>query len=254
MYNSRAINIFFVTLFAICLPVYCKVLPKYIEICYRDDPNLNQCLTKEANRVLKQFCKGIPELGIVSTDPFALGSVDIIPGKSTTLYLKQTNAILKGLRNSKVIDLKIDPFKKTGYIHLNVNITMKSNYVIGGRLLLFSLDGNGDFFIKINDFDARINWNWDTFIGKDQKEYSRFNNFTSNYDHGDIKFKMNGLFNNDKVLGESMNNLLNENSREVMKELGGPIVNLVIKRIVKVINTLFSNVPNDELWNVTTPF
>ncbi|XP_077291396.1 uncharacterized protein LOC143914885 [Arctopsyche grandis] len=103
------------------------------------------------------------------------------------------------------------------------------------------------FFIKLTDFGIRINWNWDTFIGKDQKEYARFNNFTSKYDYGDVKLKMNGLFNNDKVLGDAMNNLLNENSREVMSELGGPIVNLVIKRIVKVINTLFSNVPYDEL-------
>ncbi|XP_077291389.1 circadian clock-controlled protein daywake-like [Arctopsyche grandis] len=247
MYDLRAIIAFFVTVFAIFLPVYSKVLPDYIQTCYRDDPNLNQCLKKEANRVVKQFTKGVPELGIVPTDPFALGTVDVIPEKSTSLYLKQENTVMKGLRNSKIVDIRIDPYQKTGYIRVTGNLTMKSNYVIGGRLLLFSINGNGDSTIKMTDFDVGINWNWDTFTGKDGQEYTQFKNFTSKYDYGDVKFKMTGLFNNDEVLGDAMNNLLNENSREVMNDLGGPIVNVVIKRMVKVINTLFSNVPYDEL-------
>ncbi|XP_077290330.1 circadian clock-controlled protein daywake-like [Arctopsyche grandis] len=220
---------------------------EYIDICYRDDPNLNQCLTKEANKILKKFSKGVPEIGIVSTDPFFIGDVDVIPEKSSSLSLKQKNSVLKGIKNANIIDLQIDPIQKTGFIRGVVNVTLNSKYVVNGRLLLFPITGDGDMSIKITNFDIQIKWNWFTFIGQDGKEYSQFKHYTSKYDYENVKFKLNGLFNNDKVLGDAMNSILNQNSREIMADLGGPTINIIIKRLAKLVKTFFSQVPYDEL-------
>ena len=62
----------------------------------------------------------------------------------------------------------------------------------------------------------------------------------------DIRFE--GLFNGDKLLGDQMNIFLNENWRELIKELGPGIAEATGEVVKLVVVGLANHVPVDEMF------
>lgn len=71
----------------------------YIHPCTITDPELKECVKKEIQENLVLFTKGIPKLGVNSTDPVYLDNINI---DGNGLKLEFTNAQMHGLSNSKL--------------------------------------------------------------------------------------------------------------------------------------------------------
>jgi hypothetical protein len=67
------------------------------------DENLNECVRSVAQKTLKVFSKGIPDLNVPSMDPAKLDSLQInVPG----LKLVYNNTILTGIGDGRIENVK----------------------------------------------------------------------------------------------------------------------------------------------------
>lgn len=56
-----------------------------MEKCYRDDPDIDECLKYSGNKLASYLTEGIPELGLEEVEPV------IIDGKLSVLFLASCN-------------------------------------------------------------------------------------------------------------------------------------------------------------------
>jgi len=100
-------------------------------------------------------------------------------------------------------------------IHLNYFSIQKSNIFIH-FFYLFILTNNQFIYIFINLF--------------------RFSLYLTN------------LFNGDKALGDNMNLFINENWRDILKELKPSIQDTISQILQNIINRIFAKIPYDDIF------
>lgn len=63
---------------------------------------------------------------------------------------------------------------------------------------------------------------------------------------GKMRMRLNNLFNGDPILGETVNNFLNENSQEVFNEVKPEVAKQVGELVIKVMNDALGALPADK--------
>lgn len=58
----------------------------FIEKCYRDDPELDECLQYSGNKLASYLHEGIPELGLEEVEPTIIDEISIALGEGPDAY------------------------------------------------------------------------------------------------------------------------------------------------------------------------
>ncbi|KAF5303002.1 hypothetical protein FQR65_LT08331 [Abscondita terminalis] len=117
------------------------VLRSYTQLCYRNDPNLNECLLEAFNNLQDEIKYGNSVLGSPSLDPLLLKNINVtqsFPDIHVTAFIHIL--FLFDMYNYKVI--KVD--YKENQLNLNIrfdSILMLKEYEIDGVLFNFRLKG-----------------------------------------------------------------------------------------------------------------
>lgn len=74
------------------------------------------------------------------------------------------------------------------------------------------------------------------------------NNFDVQFDTSRLNLKLEGLFNNDKALGDNMNRFLNENWQEILGEVKPAFEEALGATFKNIAQRLFTKVPYDEIF------
>lgn len=126
-------------------------------------------------------------------------------------------------------------------------IILKGDYKINGRVLVLPIQGDGKATLVFDNFDIAVKLK-PKIIVKKGKEYIQTDYFKLDFDTENMQIQLTNLFNGDKALGDNMNLFLNENWKDILKELK-PAISYAIEEIIKsIVNRIFNKVPYYELF------
>nr|XP_014289110.2 protein takeout-like [Halyomorpha halys] len=204
-------------------------IPSYIQICKRNDPNIDQCIMNSIIALRPKLTEGIPELKVPSLDPLLFDEFVISNGG-----------------NLKAIDIQKDKLRfefEVTFPYMNI----EGNYDVNLRILKIHIKGNGPFQSNNTDVDTRAILNG-VIVERNGKKYLEYKSADLTVDWSIGNIMLGNLFNGDKTLGTAVNNALNQNKRAVMDALKPRIEKMVAKHVIDVANKINNQFTYDELF------
>ncbi|BES95612.1 Hypothetical protein NTJ_08421 [Nesidiocoris tenuis] len=224
-------------------------LPSYIKPC-KNDRKLNECALKEGRKIIPFLIPGDPHLRLPPLDPLLIDRVDLHPTGTGSIDLRLScfNCHIHGLRQAKLIDISLDLRKKHISLRLKIpRLMVMGKYDVQGKVLVFPIVGRGDSNITLTDIDVTAALDYRLFKRK-KEEYGQAIKHRVVFDASGFKIHLSNLFNGDKLLGENMNLILNDNWREVLDDLRPSISTTVGEIILKILNQIFDIVPYSQFF------
>ncbi|XP_023934167.1 protein takeout [Bicyclus anynana] len=239
MFSYR--GVFFITFVLLFCKSSSKLAPDYIKPC----PGLkSECLKKNIQETIPYFVKGIPSLGINSTDPLFGEPVELdLPGG---LKIKFSDGVIKGFRKCIVEHVKYEGLE--AQLNLRCGLSLKGKYKASGRVLIFAINGDGDARIKSPNvsFSCKIKFEDRTREGV---IYREIKDYKTTYSYDDkVSFQFTNLFKGSPELSATVLTFINENWKQVLDEFGKPITDKIVEIVFDIIKKFFQVIPRDELY------
>ncbi|KAF4524414.1 hypothetical protein B566_EDAN009330 [Ephemera danica] len=192
-----------------------------------------------------------PAHGIAPSDPLYVPEFsmdDANSGRQVALSLAMKDLYVKGLAKHVIskmnVNLEGGVISWKGFLP---RLELKGQYEVSGRVLILPIAGKGGFNMTLIDIDFtyELRVKNETRNGKNYlKPYkSKTNNMSKN-----MFIHLEGLFNGDKQLGDHMNVFLNENWREMERDIGPSITEAINMATLQFITRLCALATVDELF------
>ncbi|CAG5028603.1 unnamed protein product [Parnassius apollo] len=222
--------------------------PDFIHPCNNTEP---ACLIKATQDAIPEFTKGLPQIGVPSLDPFIIDELPIqLPGIKVTFI----DGKVTGLRKCEVLNVEAHLEKNVFVLEVRCNITIKGKYTAVGRLLLFSINGEGDAKIKIVNSIIKMNIKTKYFKDAEGRDHFGIKSYRYAFDYGErIHYTISNLFKGNPEISNTVLRFLNENWRVVTEEFGQPVVDYAMNVTIETAHKFFDAVPYDELLYVPLP-
>ncbi|KDR23866.1 Protein takeout [Zootermopsis nevadensis] len=232
-----------------------------------------------------QLFAGDPKYRVPRLEPLLVDELSVQQGSSSFgLSFVARNSTIAGIKEVQVKDIRFDLSKQHAEFDLLFPVlTIHCRYNVSGKVLILPITGYGDGVLVLKGVDVKINYNFETVRRKD-KIYGQPRDFKLYFDIQDMTIHLDNLFNGDKFLGsplvgcgssprtdgleqgealgclasalrftyswvgDNMNTFLNENWRELLKELGPGIGEAISKVVSTILANIFELVPYDEAF------
>ncbi|XP_047531430.1 uncharacterized protein LOC125067095 [Vanessa atalanta] len=212
-----------------------------VKPCKADD---KACLKSSAQETIPHFTLGNEELGIPSTDPLF---VPEIKSKQPSLSIELRDNVIRGASKTKIMYLERDVEKQTVKLTLGVPLHITGKYDLLGKILFFETVGNGDYELKTNNIVVNIDAKYKV-IEKNGKNYWKVTGFKYTYDLVEkVHIKFDNLFGGDESKAKPINDVLNESWREIIEEMGNPIIEAIVTAYCDIIKKWLLTMPTDKL-------
>ncbi|XP_030751750.1 uncharacterized protein LOC115879198 [Sitophilus oryzae] len=221
-------------------------IPSYIGIC-AVGPEFNECAVKVGNQAIPYILKGDKKYKIPNMLPLQISEVNVNTGPN--LKLKIVNLNIVGLDTATLVDVGVDTEKQSMLISLNIDkINLLGSYEIDGKILVLPLTGNGRCNITIVDGNFKYTFNY-KLESRNGVEYAvMLPNDNLDFVVRRAIFDFDNLFNGNKEMGDQVNQFLNDNQQDVVKELGGTVKGTISAIIRQVAGEILANIPFRELF------
>ncbi|XP_035782487.1 protein takeout-like [Anopheles albimanus] len=217
----------------------------------RCNPGDEQCLIAAVTETFQKYRHGLPELGLASLDPLRIEEMDIVQGEGpVNIVLNFKNVDITGFSDvivKKAKGITANP----NVMEMNLVIPMASlvgSYKIKGKVLILPIQGEGTSNMTMANCDFLMKWNGGLQKRADGKEYYQMNKIKATFDTTRFYMQLSNLFNGDKLLGDNMNQFLNDNWQDILKELKPSIIGAFTKIFRAIITNVFENVPYTDLF------
>lgn len=212
--------------------------------CNADDKAaLDSCLFKIVEDLRPFMPTGIPEINVPVLDPMFINSINLIQGdfKSTFSQIQ-----VRGLSKFVTKGVSADADNMTLKLRLQIpELRITGQYKLTGRLFVMNLEGTGTFWNILNDVNVEANSNL-VLKGSAPNQFLQVSTQKLDLTVGKMRMRLNNLFNGDPILGETVNNFLNENSQEVFNEVKPEVAKQVGELVIKVMNDALGALPADK--------
>lgn len=201
------------------------------------------CLQRALQTALPGFTRGFPELGITPLDPFVVDELKLVLRGGLQIHFYK--GVAKGFRNCQIGSANM-----TGgvlEVTARCNLTVKGKYKSSGRLLLFSIDGEGDSLIRAKELELRAQVALST-RSRGGRAYLQVDGFRSQQQYrGQVSYQMTNLIRGSPQLSRAVLAFMNANWRVVAEEFGDPIVEFGLAAIMENVKKLLDQVPVEDL-------
>ncbi|KAK3908413.1 Protein takeout [Frankliniella fusca] len=189
---------------------------------------------------------GDKKLRVPSMRPLYVPKMSLAQGTPQVgLNISWEPAQIWGLDQSVVYNMKMDYAKRTNEFDVVIpRFTLAGRYKSHGRVLLLPVAGNGNSNVTVTNLKVHYKYEFPTKIGTDGKEYFDITNTgiaITGADHMTLDFE--NLFNGDP----QMNVFLNENWRELIREMGPGMAEATGQVVLLVVKGLANHVPINEM-------
>ncbi|KAK7601698.1 hypothetical protein V9T40_009139 [Parthenolecanium corni] len=230
-----------------------KALTVWLKACRRTDPKLNDCLRHTFQNMFPYLAKGIPEIGIQPLEPMHIEKVGIVKGQGgVTLQGAFNNLIVHGPSNTTALYTRLD--LKKGRLDIGLFIPLikvEAKYDLKGNILLLPLVGIGDAKLYLKNVTTNVQTRI-VFPKVKNEEVMVATSMRVDFSLALMRVHLSNLFNGNIVLGRTVNQFLNENSKEVVNELKENIGESLAGVFKKIMNDAFSHIPT-RLWLLDDP-
>ncbi|CAH0557643.1 unnamed protein product [Brassicogethes aeneus] len=220
-------------------------IPSYIKPCKKNDPNLNDCALKQTKLAFPFVSKGDKQFKARPLNPFFLPFLEVDAGAN--LELKLINLTVNGLDNIEFKTVNYDIENNKSRFIMSSTLNFVGKYEINGQILVLPIRGDGNCNITFSDGDFIYDTYW-TFVEKNSQQFAKINNTKLDMKLKRAHFNFENLFNGDKLLGDNMNKVLNDNWEDVMKEIGPGITHTLDVVATSILKAYFENIPYEEMF------
>ncbi|KAK2576587.1 hypothetical protein KPH14_005257 [Odynerus spinipes] len=220
------------------------VIPEYIQPCSRSDPKLEICVSKMLNHLKPYLVKGIPELELPSIEPLTIPKLGMENGqgpvKVSALF---SNITCVGAGNYNITKVRVDFNSLRIDLHLTIpKVELQGRYEVAGNVLLFPIKSQGDFWALFGDVTAVARAQGDVEI-REGVRYMRITKLLIDFSLNRARFRINDELNGNNVIGQAMNQFLNQNAKEIIEEMRPAASSSIAKHFLSFINTGFTKIP-----------
>ncbi|KAK4879289.1 hypothetical protein RN001_007435 [Aquatica leii] len=219
--------------------------PEYIKPCLKSDPNINKCLRKTFNHLRPYLVSGIKDIDVPTIDPFYITKINIENGNGPfRVRAFFSNVTAYGASNYTIEEIKADLDNYILDLSFTIpHVEIKGKYEIGGSVLLFPIRSKGDFFAVFDNVDATAKIYGREIKNKENVRFMRIEKLLVDFQIAKSRFKIKDVINLGNIIGEAINQFLNNNSEEIIKEMK-PAASVSIARHFKsFLNAAFTKIP-----------
>ncbi|XKL60270.1 hypothetical protein PGB90_001286 [Kerria lacca] len=179
-------------------------LPSYVgKACRANDPNLNECVVRTGQPVIRRITQGDPKYRIPKLEPLTISQMKIVQGtKSVGMTMECYECQLYGLSDVNFTAARVD--LKNRHVewdfHLD-RLMFLGKYKVSGQVLILPIIGDGDANITLHDVDFSFYYDYDLEMKENRKNYFKITNSTLLHNIGGMFIELKNLFNGDKFLG-----------------------------------------------------
>ncbi|XP_049535240.1 protein takeout-like [Anopheles darlingi] len=222
--------------------------PSYILPCRRSDPEINKCIRNSLNFVKPYVARGLPELKTPALEPLRIEEL-AMENNAGAVRIKAlfTDIVASGAGNYTIKEVRSDLKKLRIDMSIGIpRVETRGKYEVIGNVLLLPVRSNGEFWTEFTDISAiakiygkQIERDGETFMGIDK--------ITIDFTMKNARFKVKDHVNTQNVLGEAINQFLNQNANELIQEMRPAASQSIGKLFRKFLNDAFTNLPT-RLW------
>ncbi|PNF31886.1 hypothetical protein B7P43_G07896 [Cryptotermes secundus] len=250
-------------------------LPDFVKKCSLKDPEFNACALKNAREALPHIVNGLKKFQIPVLDPLIVEEIRAVDGQ---IDMAGLNVRVEGIRNAILESIRSHPareFCEAGWHrHTDRSNTLSvhsfdfdqkkiaaevvvpeahfsGRYEVKGKLLTLPLSGNGPFNSTFYHLYVKYVTTFDLTKHDDGHVYLEPKEYKVHFQPKNVKAHLGNLFNGNTVLGDIMNQFINENWREVLQELGQPTYDALGLVVHKILNNTMRVVPYKDLFDDT---
>ncbi|KAJ8673671.1 hypothetical protein QAD02_004933 [Eretmocerus hayati] len=225
-----------------------EVLAEYILPCVRTDPKIDSCIQKAFNHLRPYLVKGITDLDLPSIEPLVIPELGMENGQGAVrIRALFSNITAFGPGNYTIKKVRTDLRTLRLDLHLAMpKIELRGRYEVAGQVLLFPIQSKGDFWASFGNVlaVARVQ-------GVEEKRngvrYMKIARLLVDFSLGRSAFQINDQINGKNVIGQAMNQFLNQNSKEIIEEMRPAASASIAKHFQGFLNTAFTKVPM-KVW------
>ncbi|XP_041980114.1 uncharacterized protein LOC121733810 isoform X2 [Aricia agestis] len=234
---------------------YCSFVLAILSVCLLSlnaAPSLQKC-KKEDGQCLKELVQGMintvavgdPKYGWDPLDPMYIQHID---SSSSSLQLNLQDVIVTGLRGCVAKKVRYSPERTSLFMKLMCSIEMNGQYEMKGRLLFLPIEGNGKNHVILRKAIFGVDSVLSKVNGADGKEHLKIVDWTHDYDLKDkAEVHFDNLFNGNEILGKAAQEVIENNSNEIVQEVGGPIVKTIVTNVVEAVQKIYDVIPLEDL-------
>ncbi|XP_026466727.1 circadian clock-controlled protein-like [Ctenocephalides felis] len=224
--------------------------PSYIVACNRSIPSveLNSCLVGAFNHLQPYLVKGIPELNVPAIEPLYIHEMIMENGAGAVRVKARFSDInVKGPGNFSVREVRADV--KNWRISLGLTIPrveVSGVYDVNGNILLFPVRSRGEFWAAFSDINAvaRIHGKE---VARGGETFMNVGKLVLDFTVKGSRFKIRDTTNQENILGEAINQFLNQNGAEIINEMRPAASQSIGKLFRTYLDNAFSRIPV-RLW------
>ncbi|CAG7716030.1 unnamed protein product [Allacma fusca] len=212
-----------------------------------DDVVLNKCLRQILIDLKPKFGTGIPELNLPPMDPLKISNVAFQHGSGPVKVIATfSNVDVRGLSSYNKSDFSVDTKRHVLDFDLGIaQMQITGNYQLAGNLFFFPIGGSGSFWLNLGGITASGQGKLGAVLKNDHKRVV-VKKIDIDLDISTIKLHLTNLFNGDALLGNVINNFLNENSKDIFDEVRPQIGNQVGDMVTLLANRALAGLPAEQ--------
>ncbi|XP_015523619.1 protein takeout-like [Neodiprion virginianus] len=222
--------------------------PEYILPCSRLDPAIDICIQKSLNHLRPYLIRGLPELELPPIEPLTIPELGMQNGQGAvrvSALFKNINAIGPGnftvsKARADIPNLRID-------FHITIpKIELRGRYEVAGNVLLFPIQSQGDFWAVFSEVAAIAQVQGIEEI-REGVRYMRISHLMIDFSLGRARFRIVDELNGNNVIGQAMNQFLNENAKEIIEEMRPAASTSIATHFRGFLNKAFTKIPM-KVW------
>lgn len=223
--------------------------PRYILPCNRTDPNINACIKRGFTHLRPYIAEGISELSVPPMEPLVIQRLAMENGNGAVrVRAAFNNMTIRGGSNYTITWIKSDVAKYRIDMGLSLpRIEATGKYEVMGNVLLFPVRSKGEFWAVFYDISAVTKIVGKEVTLEDGKQYMRTEKLLVDFTLGKSRFRIRDYINDGNILGEAMNQFLNQNAEEIIKEMKPGASQTIARYFREFLNAAFLKIPI-EVW------
>ncbi|KAH8360139.1 hypothetical protein KR093_011040, partial [Drosophila rubida] len=227
-----------------------KPLAEYIKICHRNDPELSKCVKQSVHNLRPYLGKGIKEINVPALEPLYIGDLNILDASSGGITVKAKKLTVYGASNFEITKMRASIQNKRFDFELVLpHLQGEGQYDINGNILALPIKGSGPFVGNFTNFVAYVRITYDVKNVNDI-DYFDIKEFALKIRTGKGRLRLENLFNGDKVLGDVINQTINENFELFTNEVIAPIARALEVKFLAIATKILENFTYNELFPV----
>ncbi|KNC23523.1 hypothetical protein FF38_00783 [Lucilia cuprina] len=223
-----------------------------IEKCKSTDND--ECVINNIMKIMKLYPHGYPDIGLPEISAITVNDVILSSSKADSpihFDLKFNTFTITGLDKQKI--LRAHGFNKnlTQTIELDffaTELKIDGDYEMEGKLLVLPLNGKGVGNIVMKDLTSKykIKINLENRNNKLYGVIDKLKLWV--LEPKKIIINLQNVVNNNEVLSKTVNEVVNENWRDVWKELQSNTIKFVEDNFRRILNDILNTLPVDEFF------